>query len=441
MGITTHKRVAAGVAAGLLCTIVIAPEATAGGRVDGTWLTEGYGTVLEIADGHARFYETTGISCLAGETADQVESGPKGTVRFEGDGLGFTVRVKGNRAVQTFDGSVSHRELRRATTTECTAPSGPLGTFDVFWATYAENYPFFDLKGVDWQAARDRYRPRVRQDTTDRELFDLFVEMIEPLGDAHTGILAGEQFYVGTRPGTTFPSPELEARVRPYVIGDVGELQEFGRGRIGYADLPGGLGYLRLIAFAGYTEDGYAADVAELDRALDTVFAKDFRGLVVDLRINGGGADALGLAVAARLTNHPYFAYAKQTWTNGDFAARQRSDVRPATPGFTGPVVLLTGGSQMSAGETFTQALIGRSPAVTRIGENTQGVFSDTMERSLPNGWKFILPNERFTTRLGQSFDGQGIPPHIRIPVFTEQDFATGKDSALDRAIALLHRG
>ncbi|WP_082859925.1 S41 family peptidase [Alloactinosynnema sp. L-07] len=440
MGIT-HKRVAAGVAAGLLCTIVIAPEAAAGERVDGTWRTEGYGTVLEITDGHARFYETTEISCLAGETAERVGNGPNGTVRFAGDRLGFTVRAKGNRAVQVFDGSVSHRELRRTSTRPCTAPNGPLGTFDVFWTTYAENYPFFQLKGIDWQAVRDRYRSRVRPDMSDQELFDLLVEMIEPLGDAHTGILAGERFHVGHRPGTTFPSPELEARVRPYVIGNVGELQEFGRGRIGYADLPGGLGYLRLIAFMGYTEDGYAADAAELDRALDVIFDRHPRGLIIDLRINGGGADALGLAVAARLTGHPHFAYAKQTWTGTGFSAPQRSDVRPAKPGFTGPVVLLTSGSQMSAGETFTQALIGRSPAVTRIGEHTQGVFSDTMERSLPNGWKFILPNERFVTRWGQSFDGAGIPPHIRIPVFTEQDFATGKDSALDRAIALLHRG
>jgi hypothetical protein len=35
---------------------------------------------------------------------------------------------------------------------------GPLGTFDVFWTTYAENYPFFALKGIDWNAVRDRDR-------------------------------------------------------------------------------------------------------------------------------------------------------------------------------------------------------------------------------------------------------------------------------------------
>ncbi len=45
----------------------------------------------------------------------------------------------------------------------------------------------------------------------------------------------------------------------------------------------------------------------------------------------------------------------------------------------------------IGAGETFTQALMGRTPHVTCIGENTQGVFSDVLGRSLPNGWRFGL--------------------------------------------------
>jgi hypothetical protein len=45
----------------------------------------------------------------------------------------------------------------------------------------------------------------------------------------------------------------------------------------------------------------------------------------------------------------------------------------------------------MSAAETFTQALMGRTPHVLRIGENTQGVFCDVLGRHLPNGWNFGL--------------------------------------------------
>jgi C-terminal processing protease CtpA/Prc len=69
-------------------------------------------------------------------------------------------------------------------------------------------------------------------------------------------------------------------------------LQKFGNGRIGYADLPDSIGYLRVIAFAGYAEDGHQGDLAELTRALDAIFSversKAWRGLIIDLRINGG---------------------------------------------------------------------------------------------------------------------------------------------------------
>ncbi|SDH46979.1 Peptidase family S41 [Actinokineospora alba] len=284
---------------------------------------------------------------------------------------------------------------------------------------------------------------------TDDELFALLGAMITPLGDAHTAIKAGDRLHFGTRPGTTYPTPDLEAKLKPYIVRrDLAgkPLQEFGDGRIGYADLPGGIGYLRLIAFIGYTDGDYAANHAELTRALDTIFTpsrtKAWRGLIIDLRINGGGADQFGLDLAGRLTRHPYFAYAKQNRNHPTdptrFTTPQRSQVRPGANPYTGPVVLLTGGSTISAGETFTQATLGRTPQPMRIGESTQGVFSDTMERTLPNGWNFILPNERFLTRSGQTFDGTGIPAHITTPVFTEEEFTNNRDSAFDRAVALL---
>ena len=82
-----------------------------------------------------------------------------------------------------------------------------------------------------------------------------------------------------------------------------------------------------------------------------------------------------------------------------------------------------------------------RSPEPVRIGQNTQGVFSDTMDRTLPNGWSFALPNEEFRTADGTTFDGPGIPPHHRTPVFTEEEFEQGRDSALTKARELRGTG
>jgi C-terminal processing protease CtpA/Prc len=97
--------------------------------------------------------------------------------------------------------------------------------------------------------------------------------------------------------------------------------------------------------------------------------------------------------------------------------------------------VELIGPLTISAGETFTQALMGRSPRVIRIGEHTQGVFSDVLGRRLPNGWSFGLPNEVFRTPQGTTFDGPGIPPDIMVPGFADDDVKAGKDPAIERAL------
>ncbi|GGW14503.1 hypothetical protein GCM10010264_59090 [Streptomyces globisporus] len=99
---------------------------------------------------------------------------------------------------------------------------------------------------------------------------------------------------------------------------------------------------------------------------------------------------------------------------------------------------MLTGGSTFSAGETFTQALMDRPGRTVRIGQPTQGVFSDVMVRKLPNGMSAFLPNEEFLTSSGRTFDGTGIPAHLTEPVYTKEEFDRGKDSAFDRAVNVL---
>jgi len=99
--------------------------------------------------------------------------------------------------------------------------------------------------------------------------------------------------------------------------------------------------------------------------------------------------------------------------------------------------VHLIGLHSVSAAETFTQALLDREPEVIRVGENTQGVFSDVLGRRLPNGWRFGLPNERFITD-GKTYDGTGIPPTIRVPVFSAADLERGRDSAIEKALEIL---
>ncbi|ADB29810.1 peptidase S41 [Kribbella flavida DSM 17836] len=439
--------IVAALVTGLAAAPLAAPSAAAAGAPDGIWQTDGYASIIAIGNGKATAYETTGVSCTPATV--YTWSGD----RFAAPGQqGFTVEARRDRASMRLEGSPGERRMRRLDKlpVRCTQPgaSGPLAVFDQFWAAYEENYPFFAAKGIDWKAVRAQYRPKVTRDMSDDALFAVLTAMIAPLGDAHTAVRtpAGRTFG-GSRPGTTIPDQALEQQIRPYIeqtaLGGR-KLTSYANDLIGYTTLPGGIGYLRVIAFFGYDErENYAAQRAALDQAMDQIFATEPRKLILDLRINGGGSDQLALDLAGRLTDRPFFAYAKRarndpadptSWTRP-----QAIHVQPARHRrtFTGPLVLLTGGSQLSAGETFTQAVMNRKPAPYRIGQNTQGVFSDVLVRHLPNGWQAVLPNEEFRTRSWTTYDGTGIPPHLRVPVFTPTELAAPRDSAF--AAALRH--
>jgi C-terminal processing protease CtpA/Prc len=72
------------------------------------------------------------------------------------------------------------------------------------------------------------------------------------------------------------------------------------------------------------------------------------------------------------------------------------------------------------------------------VGANTQGVFSDELDRRLPNGWTFGPSNETYLTKDGKTFEGTGVPPDIEAPIFPKEDLADGRDSAVDKALEVL---
>lgn len=121
------------------------------------------------------------------------------------------------------------------------------------------------------------------------------------------------------------------------------------------------------------------------------------------------------------------------------FTAEQSAWVDVSTrPGYRGQVVLLIGPDTISGGETFAMVLMGRKPHVTFVRENTQGVFSDVFGHKLPNGWTFGLPNELYLTKTGKAFDGRGVPPDIRVPVYPKVDLESRRDGAVEKALEML---
>ncbi len=461
--VTTHS---AGVSV-LLMAVVAGGVSAQSPSMDGVWRSQGYGNVFEIHGPTLNAFEVTTTTCVAGGTA-AVDTTPvpgrMATFRTPG-GSEMFVRAGGSADHKLLhsEGSASDERIDRIPRLPavCDHPTEntPAGNFEVFAQTWAEHYISFDLKKTDWGKVVETNRSKVTSNTTPTELFDVLEKMIGPFGDTHSFIAAPEidRGFQSLRPGTDrVVKGGFQAFRRSGMAALLGvtdrtylktPLRKFCNDQVQYGHIDEATGYLRILSFSNYvTAGGFSAGLAALEAALDDIFSdRALEALVIDVRINSGGADPYGLAIASRLATREYLAYTKEAradpidhdkWTSGD-----PSLVRPSPrPGFRGPTVELIGPLTISAGETFTQALMGRTPSITRIGENTQGVFSDVLGRRLPNAWRFGLPNEVFRTPQGTTFDGPGIPPNVAVPVFADEDVAAGKDPGVAQALEILRR-
>jgi Peptidase family S41/Tricorn protease C1 domain len=433
---------------------------------DAVWSTDGYGQLIHFKDDSLIRYEVTAVSCIrAGSATKSYTSNAGDTIVYEspvssGDfgGVADVFRYTGDDLTGArwlaADGAISRVRLRSSGTKpprcDVTADRSPITSYNVFWQTFREHYLFFALRGVDWDTVDRTMRPRVNAQTTPSQLLAIFREMLEPLHDAHTFIDAASirDGFGGRRASVEEPQPGDSARIarllRAEYVRDGFAL--FCNGRIEFGMLKNQIAFIRVHSFESYAKSPQFLDQRlALEQTLDTIFkdAQAWRGLIIDVRINGGGSDVFGNIIAGRLTRVAYKAYDKVVRNDTTLIDKrslpQAAMVQPTQrPSFLGAVVLLTGNESVSAAETFSMALMERQPRVTRVGEPTQGVFSDVLVRSLPNDWKFGLPNEVYLTKDGRSFDGPGVPPDITIPVFRRADLQRSRDIVLERAHQLL---
>ncbi len=187
------------------------------------------------------------------------------------------------------------------------------------------------------------------------------------------------------------------------------------------------------VVFTSFTEGSAAQVHAEVERLL----RRGARGIVLDLRGNGGGLLNEAVDVAS-------IFIPDGTIVSTDGRARPRH-VYTATGGAiraSVPVVVLVDRGTASSAEIVTGALQDRHRAVV-VGTNTygKGVFQEI--RELPNGGaldltvgQYFLPSGRNIGGRGVA-EGSGIAPDVR----ASDNPATPRDEALDAALARLAAG
>ena len=189
--------------------------------------------------------------------------------------------------------------------------------------------------------------------------------------------------------------------------------------------LENGIGYIQITTFGDKTTPELRATLAEL-------MVQNPKGLVIDLRNNGGGYLQTSVEVASEFIGEGVILY--EQYGDGERTIYRALEDGQATEI---PLVVLINEGTASASEIVAGAIQdygrGKLIGVTSFGKgsvqnwvplsNAQGAIRVTIA-------KWLTPNER-------TISGEGLQPDVEIE-FTNEDFEANLDPQLDKAIEVL---
>jgi len=326
--------------------------------------------------------------------------------------------------------------------------SPPEKNFEALWGTFNKRYAFFKERKVDWQAQYKKFRPMVDAKTTDKELFKIMCDMLAPLKDGHVYLKARrlglpeycpeelprflkefntrklEQQYAAmvekTLQANGFNEPKTAAKVLSYMHNEK-------------------FGYLLVREFEGANRRKLDAGLDEALGAMDGI-----KGLIIDIRLNPGGTTGFTYRIANRFADKRRIGHHERTKKGPgekDLGPLRTFHLQPPAAKkknrtFTGPIILLTHGASYSASDLF--AMIMRElPHVKIIGEPTNGIFSNMLERKLPNGWKYTLSFQVNYSAKMVCLETKGVPVHVEV-LNKRADLEKGIDPVVTKALKLL---
>lgn len=179
------------------------------------------------------------------------------------------------------------------------------------------------------------------------------------------------------------------------------------------------------------------------------------KGLILDLRRNGGGNSAVGKVILHYLTNDTIFYGVKsqsrsyvsalQAWNRNEYY--HDFPYRPDTLGpgdrnllkgnrIVIPTAILTGHNTGSAAEDFL-VYADKQAHMTKIGEPTNGSTGMPLMINLPGGGWGRVCTKKDTYPDGREFVGIGIQPDIPVSQLLS-DYIQNKDTVLEVAVEYL---
>lgn len=299
-------------------------------------------------------------------------------------------------------------------------PNTPTGNFEALWQILDEHYCFFDYKqheyGLDWQAVYYKYKVRVNDRMSDTQLFEVCTDMLSELRDGHVNLTYSLDYgrYWAWQEG--YPKNFSDTLER-HNLGTDYKIASSLRYRI----LDDNIGYIRCESFSSPIGEGNLDDVL-------SYFAL-CRGLIIDIRNNGGGDLTTAERLAARFVHEKTLVGYIQHKTgtgHSDFSNLEPQYLEPSSNvRWHKPVCVLTNRSVYSAANAFA-VWMHTLPQVRLVGDHTGGGSGMPMSNSLPNGWSV-----RYSAC--PMYDGQ--QHHTEFGIAPDKSVSIGTSTTVDNII------
>ena len=313
---------------------------------------------------------------------------------------------------------------------EVERPNTPEGNFEALWQIIDEHYCFFDYKqheyGLDWNAIYNKYKVRVSNHMTTVQLFEVLCDMLAELRDGHVNLSSSMDYGRYWTWHEAYPQNFSDSLERRYLGTDY----KIAAG-MKYRVLDDNIGYIRYESFTQPVGEG------NLDDCLSYLLL--CRGLIIDIRNNGGGDLTNAEKLAGRFVHErTLVGYMQHKTGKGhhDFSSLEPRYLEPSSNlRWHKPVCILTNRSVFSAANDFA-VIMHTLPQVKLVGDHTGGGSGMPMSSSLPNGW-----NVRFSAC--PMYDAQkqqtefGIAPDVSVAL-TDETTAQGHDLIIETARQLL---
>ncbi|MBI5476220.1 MAG: S41 family peptidase [Ignavibacteriales bacterium] len=306
----------------------------------------------------------------------------------------------------------------------------PVNVFEQVWNLLNTNYPYFEQRGIDWNALHKVYAAKISPTSTEEELFNTLSNMLEHFNDGHINLEAGKKRFCSL----VKVNPKMEDFSWKLVIDKYlnKSYKTSPDSMFFYGWLTDEIAYMRIRRFP--TKE-------VIEKYIDTIIGElaKAKGIILDIRGNPGGNGFGVAALGSRFADRKrlYEKNINRIDQSKTYTSPTYHYVEPLGPiQYKGPVILLQNVYSESGSDAFALAMR-VLPNVTSIGENTGGCFATYYPEKLINGWTLSMPFSYVVDQNDFCWEGMGVPPNIR-KLNTKEDIAAGNDKVLELAMDIL---